>query len=241
MQAHLLAGRLALSRGRATEADRHLERAARSRRRGPPLTRSVAWLARALQADARGNARATAAACARGLDALREHQLTLGATELRAYGTAHGAELATLAQRDALRGATSAAAAALERALAGDRAGRPEHAARHDRELGGRAGGAPQREPGAPGHGEMAASRRTALERERRRLEAAVQARTRRSPGPDREQPRPGRESSTWTSCSTNSARPRLVEIVEVDDVLHVIVVAGRRMRRHTVGGVPGP
>ena len=63
----------------------------------------MAWLARALQADARGNARATAAACACGLDALREHQLTLGATELRAYGTAHGAELATLAQRDALR------------------------------------------------------------------------------------------------------------------------------------------
>ena len=53
MQAHLLAGRIALSRGSVTEADPHLERAARSRRRGPPLTRSVAWLARALQADAR--------------------------------------------------------------------------------------------------------------------------------------------------------------------------------------------
>ena len=103
MQAHLLAGRIALSRGSATEADPHLERAARSRRRGPPLPRSVAWLARALQADARGNARATVAACARGLDALEEHQMRLGATELRAYGTAHGAELATLAQRDALR------------------------------------------------------------------------------------------------------------------------------------------
>ena len=103
MQAHLLAGRIALSRGGVTEADQHLERAARSRRRRPPLTRSVAWLARALQADARGNARAIVAACARGLDALDEHQMTLGATELRAYGTAHGAELATLAQRDALR------------------------------------------------------------------------------------------------------------------------------------------
>ena len=103
MQAHLLAGRIALSQGSVTEADQHLERAARSRRRRPPLTRSVAWLARALQADARGNARATVAACTRGLDALDEHQMTLGATELRAYGTAHGAELARLAQRDALR------------------------------------------------------------------------------------------------------------------------------------------
>ena len=103
MRAHLLAGRLALSAGRATDADQHLERAAKSRRRRPPLTRSVAWLARALQADAHGNTRATLAACARGLDALAEHQMTLGATELRAYGTAHGAELALIAQRDALR------------------------------------------------------------------------------------------------------------------------------------------
>ena len=52
MQAHLLAGRVALSRGAVLDAARHLERAARSRRRKPPLTRSVAWLARALQADA---------------------------------------------------------------------------------------------------------------------------------------------------------------------------------------------
>ena len=103
LQAHLLAGRLALSRGRAADADRHLEAAARYRRRKPPLTRSVAWLARALQAEAHDDARATRAACARGLDALDEHQMTLGATELRAYGTAHGAELAALAQRDALR------------------------------------------------------------------------------------------------------------------------------------------
>ena len=103
LQAHLVVGRLALSRGLATKADQHLERAARSRRRRPPLTRSVAWLARALQADARGSARATVAACRRGLDALEEHQMMLGATELRAYGTAHGTELATLAQREALR------------------------------------------------------------------------------------------------------------------------------------------
>ena len=103
MQAHLLAGRIALSRGSVAAGRPASRAAARSRRRGPPLPRSVAWLARALQADAQGNARATVAACARGLDALEEHQIRLGATELRAYGTAHGAELATLAQRDALR------------------------------------------------------------------------------------------------------------------------------------------
>src|SRR5262249_57405962 len=102
-RATLLAGRFALSKGRATEAAQPLARAARSRPRRPPLTRSVAWLARALQAEAHRSSRGTLAACARGLGALQEHQLTLGATELRAYGTAHGAELAMLAQREAFR------------------------------------------------------------------------------------------------------------------------------------------
>ena len=41
------------------------------------------------------------AACRQGLDVLDEHRLTLGASELRAQATVHGAELAALAQRHA--------------------------------------------------------------------------------------------------------------------------------------------
>ena len=182
MQAHLLAGRIALSRDSVTEADPHLERAARARRRGPPLPRSVAWLARALQADALGNARATVAACARGLDALEEHQMRLGATELRAYGTAHGAEFATLAQRDALRrGDVRRLLFWSERWRATALAARGAPL-REDKELAAELE-ALRGVTRLLGTTEMAASRRNALERERRRLEAAVQARTRRSPG----------------------------------------------------------
>ena len=125
MQAHLLAGRIALSRGSVTEADPHLERAARSRRRGPPLTRSVAWLARALQADARGNARATVAACARGLDALEEHQMT--ARGHRVARVRHGARRRVRHAGPARRAQAwrRPPAAVLERAMASDRAGRP--------------------------------------------------------------------------------------------------------------------
>ena len=43
------------------------------------------------------------AACRRGLEVLDEHRFTLGASELRAQATAHGAELAALAQRHAAR------------------------------------------------------------------------------------------------------------------------------------------
>jgi tetratricopeptide (TPR) repeat protein len=234
VQAHLLAGRLALSLGRMIEADQHLERAARSRRRRPPLTRSVAWLARALQAEARGNARATLAACARGLDALDEHQMTLGATELRAYGTAHGAELAMIAQRDALRrGDVHRLLFWSERWRATALAARST-ALRHDRQLAAELS-ALRGVIRLLGTSEMPASRRTALERERRRLETAVQARTRRSPGSRVQEAEEFDLDTLFGELGGSS----LIELIEVDGVLHVITVADRRVRLHTVGSVP--
>jgi len=104
--AHLLAGRLARALGRPTEADAHLAAASRNRyRRVPALARAQGWLAEALRAEAAGDRRRLFAACGRGLAILDEHQLTLGASELRAQATAHGAELAALAQRSALAAA----------------------------------------------------------------------------------------------------------------------------------------
>ena len=234
MQAHLLAGRIALSRGSVAQADPHLERAAASRRRGPPLPRSVAWLARALQADARGDARATVMACGRGLDALEEHQMRLGATELRAYGTAHGAELATLAQRDALRrGDIRRLLFWSERWRATALAVRSTPS-REDKELAAELE-ALRSVSRLLGETEMAASRRHALERERRRLEAAVQARTRRLPGSHK----PGEGDFSLDELSAELGPNTLIELVTVDDVLHVIIVKGRRVRLHTVGNIP--
>ena len=234
MQAHMLAGRIALSRGSVTIADPHLERAARARRRGPPLSRSVAWLARALQADARGNARATVAACTRGLDALEEHQMRLGATELRAYGTAHGAELATLAQRDALRrGDVRRLLFWSERWRATALAARSTPAG-EDKELAAELE-ALRSVSRLLGESEMAASRRNALERERRRLEAAVQARTRRSAGSHE----PGEGEFNLDELFDELGGSTLIELVHVDSVLHAIVVANGRVRRHTVGSIP--
>ena len=234
MQAHLLAGRIALTRGSVTQADPHLEHAARPRRRGPPLPRSVAWLARALQADAHGNARATVAACARGLDALEEHQMRLGATELRAYGTAHGAELATLAQRDALRrGDVRRLLFWSERWRATALTARSVPL-RDDKELAAELQ-ALRSVSRLLGDTEMAAPRRNALERERRRLEAAVQARTRRLPG----RQEPGEGQFNLDELFDELGPATLIELVTVDGILHVVVVADRRVRLHTVGSVP--
>lgn len=234
LQAHLLAGRLALSRGRVADADRHLELAARSRRRRPPLTRSVAWLARALQAEAHGDIRATRAACARGLDALDEHQMTLGATELRAYGTAHGAELATLAQRDALRrGDVRRLLQWSERSRATALSSRAT-LARHDRELVAELS-ALRSVTRLLNANEEAGPRRSALEREQRQLERAVQARTRRLPGSGRRETGAFDLGALWDELGQTT----LIELVEVDGVLHVIIAANRRIRLHTVGSIP--
>ncbi len=234
MQAHLLAGRIALSRGSVAQADPHLERAAMSRRRGPPLTRSVAWLARALQAEAHGNTRATVMACARGLDALEEHQRRLGATELRAYGTAHGAELATLAQRDALRrGDVRRLLFWSERWRATALAARSAPSG-EDKQLAAELE-ALRSVSRLLTETEIAAARRTALERERRRLEAAVQARTRRLPGSHKA----GEGEFDLDGLFDELGPSTLIELVTVDGVLHAVVVAGRRVRLHTVGSVP--
>ena len=120
-QAHLLAGRVALSLNRRGDADRHLIAAAQSRRRGTAMSRASGWLSEALRAQAAADPRRLLAACRRGLEVLDEHRFTLGASELRAQATAHGAELAALAQRHSAGAAPAPAAARVERAMAGHR------------------------------------------------------------------------------------------------------------------------
>jgi tetratricopeptide (TPR) repeat protein len=102
IQASLLVGRIALAAKRMTQARDYLTLAAEARRRGPAITRAEGWLARALLAEADHDTRLVLSACRHGLDVLDEHRLTLGASELRARATDHGAELAELALRTCL-------------------------------------------------------------------------------------------------------------------------------------------
>jgi CHAT domain-containing protein/tetratricopeptide (TPR) repeat protein len=238
-RAHLLVGRLALDRGRPDLAEPHLERAAAARRAGPPLGRSVGWLAQALRAEARGDARGTALACARGLDALDEHRLTLGATELRAYATAHGGELAAVAQRGALRRGDACALLAWSERRRAPFLGRGSAAV-------------PPQCPGDEGDlvAELAALRTASqrlvaaraegegtalLERERRRLEAAVRARTRSAVGTGESAGERFRLADLRTELGAHTT---LVELVEVGGTLHALVVDRRGVRHHVVGVV---
>jgi tetratricopeptide (TPR) repeat protein len=239
--AHLLAGRLSLDRGDPVTADLHLLAAARSRRSAPPLARGAAWLAQALRCAASDDRRGMLRACGRGLDALDEHRLTMGATELRARATTHGLELAVLAQRDALRrDDTVRLLAWSERWRATALAVPPVRPPENEQVIADLAAlrNAVRRLETARAEDAVAGAVRregpssAVIDRERRRLEEAVRARALRTPGSG-----PGRSAVFHVDeLLAELGDTRLVELVDVDGVLHAVVAGGGRVRRHTVG-----
>jgi hypothetical protein len=196
--------------------------------------RSVGWVARALRAQAGGDGRATLTACRRGLDVLDEYRLTLGATELRAYATAHGAELAAIAQREVFRrGDVRRLLQWSERWRATVHA-LPRVTAPADPDL----------------VAELAALRestrrlenvrpvgiaRAVLQREHRRLENAVRARVFRAAGTTGGLVQRFDLDDLFGALGDTA----LVELVEIDGTLHVITVAGGKLRLDTVGPSP--
>ena len=238
--ARLLAGRVALALRRLGEAERHLGVAARARRRGVALGRATGWLARALEAEAAGDARRMLGACRRGLAVLDEHLLTLGASELRAQATVHGTELAVLAQRWALRRGRSrdlllwserwrAVALAVPPVRPpDDPALRAELAAVRDvasRLRDARARGAPT----------------AAFERQQQELERAIRARALRLRGNGNGPGRgalAGRHRFEVASLleELGAAASRLVQLIEVDGDLHVLVCDEGGVRRLRAG-----
>lgn len=231
MQARLLAGRIALELGRLDDADRHLSAAARSRRRGPAMSRVTGWLSEALRAEAAADPRRMQAACRRGLEILDEHRWTLGASELRARATAHGAELATLAQRHAARSqgprlllawserwrATALAVPAVRLPEGGEF----DAGLAALRQLTGRLEEA--RRQGAP---------TAMLEREQLRLERAVRAsslQARGAAGADR-------PVVSVEELLGELGETQLIEIVDVDGRVHVLICGAGRVRHVTAG-----
>jgi hypothetical protein len=229
--AHLLAGRVALDLGRRTDWDRHFTAAAQSRRRGAAMSRVTGWLAEALRAEAVGDTRRLQVACRRGLEVLDEHRWSLGASELRAQATAHGAELAAIAQRHAARTrqprrlliwserwrATALAVPAV----------RPPAGTGFDADLAALRQATSRLEE-ARRQGEPTAS----LERDQSRLEKAVRATSLRTKGsvvPARRVIDIGRLLDQLDSA-------QLIEIVDVDGTLHVLLCGAGRVRQLTAG-----
>jgi tetratricopeptide (TPR) repeat protein len=229
--AHLLAGRIALDLGRRADAERHLLAVARTRRRGPAISRAIGWLGAALLAEASGETKPMLAACRRGLDVLDDHRWTLGASELRAQATAHGTELASIALRHAAQArrprlflgwaerwrATSASVPAVrppaDPELNADLAMLRAVTVRLDE----------ARERGTP---------TTALQREQVRLEGAVRARSLLARG-----------AAAAAVGGLDTAElldqlgdVQLVELVDVEGLLYVLVCTADRVRQFRAG-----
>jgi CHAT domain/Tetratricopeptide repeat len=232
-QAHLLAGRVALKLGRRDAAERHLVAVAQTRRRGPALSRVSGWLGEALRAEAADRPGGMLAACRRGLDVLDEHRFTLGASELRAQATVHGAELAVLAQRHAAR------------------AGRPRLLLTWSERWRATALAVPAVRPLADAelNASLAALRTVtrnleearsqgkqspALQREQQRLEKAVRASSLRSQGTSRSSQVPFRTADLLDRLGA----AQLIEIVDIDGGLYVLTCGAGQVRQFAAGRV---
>src|SRR5579859_7517458 len=235
VDAHRLTGRLALAHGRHDEAVRHLRSAAGARHRGQLRTRSAGWLAQAIWCEAEGRSRGMLAACDRGLALLDLYLRTLGATELRTLATANGADLVGMVLRHAVRRSDARLflkwserwrATVLhitpvrpspDSDLVAELATLRHVAARLD--------SAPDSRTAAP-----------ALQRERRRLEAAVRQRVLHTPGAVTGGVTRGAEPFVIADLIDQLGDTDLLELTDVDGQLYAITVIAGRVRLEHVG-----
>lgn len=233
LEARVIAGQIALREGRVRAARRELEQAARARRSGPVGLRVSAWHAHALLCRAEGDRRGAAAAVNAGLRLLEQHRASLGATELRAYASEHGFELATLGvqlaleQRDARR-----VFAAAERWRAGTlwlRPVRPPDNRKLADDL-----AALRLVSSKIEHAALSGTQTAALLQRQAALEAAIRRRSRRSRGlGGHVTPR----VSVGALCETLGERA-LAELLVIDGRLYAVVIAEGRATLHDLGGV---
>ena len=102
LDALLIAGTAAIQIGRHDEGESLLTRARRARRYGSVGLRARGWWAEALLRVQRGDRGGALRAVNSGLSLVRQAQVLLGATELKAHMAVHGEQLAQLGLRLAL-------------------------------------------------------------------------------------------------------------------------------------------
>lgn len=219
-----IAGRAATGPGRRER----WEQAASYRTHPNALVRAAAWHARSLAREEVGDRGGVLRAATAGLDAVDEHRRLIGSSELRALATRHGRELATIALRHAaddpralLRWSERTRATALAQPPATSDAATIPASLAALRDNGRRL--AEARQAGEP---------TDVLARERLRLERAVRAESHTLSATTAAQQRPPAVEEVVAAVGEGC----LVELVDVDGVLHVLVVARGTVRRRVAG-----
>ncbi|MEZ0577658.1 CHAT domain-containing protein [Nocardioides sp. MH1] len=219
----ILAGKLS-----AADARRALWHEASAYRSSPNgLVRAAAWLAAAYERESQEDARGVLSASAAGLRAIDEHRRLMGSSELRALATTHGRELTEIVLRHAahdprtlLRWSERTRATALAQPPATSDAAVIPASLAALRDNGRRL--AEARQAGEPTED---------LERERLRLERAVRTES-HTISADSDPQRPASAEEVVAGVGDGC----LVELVDVDGVLHVLVVHKGRVRRKVAG-----
>ncbi len=229
--AWLLAGRTASEVGR----DPGLLWASAARYRGHPsgLVRTTAWLAEALDRDVHDHARGVWHACRRGLDALDEHRASMGSTELRALASVQGDELARLALTRAVASRPRSQLWWSERWRATSLA-LPTVRPPKDRELTGLLAAMRANDRRLAEARDDDDEPTALLERERARLEKAIQHRLRLVGGTNGTGP--ARAGLDVDRLVDEVGDATFVELLEVAGRLRSIVVTGGRVRAFDVG-----
>ncbi|MET0862815.1 MAG: CHAT domain-containing tetratricopeptide repeat protein, partial [Nakamurella sp.] len=231
LEARILAGRLALSGGRRSDARRDLALAGRARFTGPAEVRTRAWLAEADLRNADGRPASAKRAISAGLRIVEDYQATLGATELRAHVSIHRGALAAVGSRMALsEGNARRVLSFVERGRASALSLRPP---------------IPSDDPVLSA--DLADLRTTMMEIENSRdlgrsataqvhrqvrLERRIADRCRQFPGAAGGQPK----RRKITELIGALGRVALVEYVELDDMLYAVTVVDGRARLRQLG-----
>lgn len=233
----VLAGGLALALGRVDDAAGILAGDADGPRDGTAGERIAAWHATALYRLAHGRSRGALAAVRAGLRVASEYAEALGAVELRAHASVHGAELAALGLRMARRsGRATAVLAWAERGRAV--AGRPP-AVRPPADPGLAAALADLRRTDAD-LTEAIAAERPYTDLLRRHHEAEDRVRTRARTARRAAGPTPGTTAGIDVHARLVDALGdrALVEFVPCDGELLAVTLAGGHCRTHELGAV---
>ena len=212
--------------------DGWLEEAAGFRNAPLGTTRALAWLAEARRRDIAGDLGGVLRACERGLAALDVHAATFGSQELRALSSGHGAELAELGTRTAMAGGDARQLLRWSERWRATALVTPVRATAHDEQTrADLAGLRVLRRRLDEARAEGAST--DALEPRLSRLEQKVRRRLMQTPGSG--------ERTTGLDIGALLAAlgeddTVLVELTELDGILHALVAGHGRVRRRVVG-----
>ena len=226
-----LASRVRSARAAGLASD-WLAEAASYRRATTGSERALGWLAQARERELAGDSGGVLRACELGLRALDEHRATLGSQELRAGSAGHGAALAELGTRTAMAGGDARQLLRWSERWRATALSTPLGSARHDaRTAADLAALRAQRQRLDDARSEGAPT--DALEARATRLEQTVRRRLLQERGS-------GEAAAALDVRSLLEALTEddtvLVELAELDGVLHALVAGRGRVRHRVVG-----